>query len=108
MGIVTAYNPRSSRLTVPENAGRNEQLSEELARRGLTFYPSLATDPTTTDSSWDEPGFAVIRAPFGEVVRIAADLDQNAIVWVDSHDVARLVVTRAGFCGGSPGEFLPL
>lgn len=106
-GIITAYNPRSRRLSAAENAARDETLTRELGRTGYSLFRTLATDPDP-DSKWDEPGFAAVGAPLDELVEIAGRFDQNAIVWIDSQGDAGLVVTRQGFCGASTGQRLPL
>lgn len=107
-GIITAYNPQSIQLTTSENAARDRELAKKLARRKFSVYRTLATGPDASTSDWDEPGFAIVAAPFDALVEIAGRFDQNAIVWIDSHDVARLAAARPGFCGGTPGDFLPL
>lgn len=104
LGIVTAYNPASSPLPPAENMARDAALRERLRRLGLPCVRTLAGGTGADARSWDEPGYALLRAPRDTVARLGTMFGQNAVVWVDERGRALLIATRPGFCGAMPGE----
>lgn len=106
-GIVTAYNPASTLRPREENERANERLREEIEAAGGTAHPATAGGTGPDAELWTEPGFAVTGMPREALASLAGRFGQNAIVWIDPAGAPSLRVTRAGFCGLSPGDPLP-
>jgi hypothetical protein len=102
LGIVTACNPRSTIRTRAENRTANRRLLRRLRRSGARFCFASAGGVGPQAAQWREPGFAV-ELGRTELVALAGEFGQNAIVWVPRSGVATLVVTREGFAGQRVG-----
>lgn len=105
-GIVTAYNPGSVLRDTAENRSANLRLRIRLEASGATLYPSAASDPADGSGAWDEPGFLATGISAEALIGIAAEFQQNAVVWLEPSGAPKLLAARPGFCGAAPGDVL--
>lgn len=105
-GIVTAYNPGSTLRSRDENEREQELLRAKLFSRRLTSFPTLAHGTGEDAADWDEPGFYVVGADRTELVEMAAEHGQNAILWIEGDGVPALYCARDGFAGAARGARL--
>lgn len=90
--FVTACNPHSRIVDNHENAARQAELADELARRGLAFFGGVGQHP---DGGWPaEPGFLVLGLALAEAKELGGRHDQNAVVWCGPDAVPQLVLLR--------------
>ncbi|HKP75832.1 MAG TPA: DUF3293 domain-containing protein, partial [Longimicrobiaceae bacterium] len=74
------------------------------ARLGALGLAALRTTARGADPAWDEPGWC-IAGPVREIaVSLAAELGQNAILWIGEAGEVTIVCTRDGFCGARVGQ----
>lgn len=85
--FITAYNPRSHKLTATENAARAKAL--EAAAGAWTFR--RATGVPDEPEIKPEHGVAIEGIPRAEAVALARRFDQNAIVYAEPGGQAELV-----------------
>lgn len=85
---VTAYNPRSVRLTDDENARRHDDLRRALEVLGFAHYPGTGRG----DDGWTEPGFLVLGISREDAAQLGEEFDQNAIVFGVRSKPAEIVV----------------
>lgn len=86
--LITAANPRSSRLTAAENASRHEQLLARLPA-GIRVLPTVAQDPR---GQWpDEHGILVFGLAPGEAIDLARAFGQYAILWCSAGEPVQLL-----------------
>ncbi len=71
--IITAWNPRSIRLSKEQNQERNHQLQQ-----WLTDYDWMYVTVVSHDGHWYEESFAV-NISFNDALLLANRLSQNAI-----------------------------
>jgi hypothetical protein len=105
-GIVTAYNPGSTLRSRADNEREQEMLLGALFSRRFAWFPTLAHGTGECAEAWDEPGFYVAGAERSELVDLAAQHGQNAILWIESDGVPYLYCARAGFAGAARGARL--
>lgn len=89
---LTACNPRSQ----PMSAARNTALMAQLRRRmdglGLTALPGIGHHP---QGGWPgEESLLVLGLERLAARSLAADFDQNGLLWSDIHAVPRLLLLR--------------
>ena len=85
--FLTAWNPRSEMLTGPENARLNAQLFQQLV--GKNYSPAIALPD---DNSWPrEPGFVIFDMPMPELLSLAEQFQQHAIVVGQGGDIPELL-----------------
>ncbi|MGO4127208.1 DUF3293 domain-containing protein [Inquilinus sp. YAF38] len=91
-GFITADNPRSRLTPAAENAAARQRLAEVVLRRGAGAVPHTGAG---TDGEWPpEHGLLVLGLPVTDLIALAEDFGQNAIVWFAPGRPARLVPTR--------------
>jgi hypothetical protein len=89
IGIITAWNPRSVKLSDEENTKRNSELMADLSAIGCTFVKSKAHDPL---NEWPfEEGFAVFGLTKSQIIELARKYEQFAVVYLESGRPSELV-----------------
>jgi hypothetical protein len=106
-GILTAYNPGSRARSRTENRDANARLRERLLGEGAELLEVRALPDDPRLEAWEEPGFLARHLPRDEVVAIADEFGQNAIVWISPGSPPELVCSRQGFAGHRRGETIP-
>ena len=90
--MISAYNPYSQRLSDEENLIAHESLRNDLRRHYCSIIESLNIDPTgrwLTEKSFFVPGLDLNTAR-----SLGQKFNQNAIVWIDSDAIPRLILLR--------------
>jgi hypothetical protein len=94
-GFVSADNPRSRLAPAAENAAARQRLAEAVRRLG---FDAVSHTGAGLDGAWPpEQGLLVIDLPVAELLALAEEFGQNAIVWFTPGQPARLVPTRLLF-----------
>ncbi|WP_051249360.1 DUF3293 domain-containing protein [Inquilinus limosus] len=94
-GFVSADNPGSRLAPAAENAAARQRLAEAVRRRGFDAVPHTGAG---LDGAWPpEQGLLVLDMPAADLVALAEEFGQNAIVWFGPGRPARLVPTRLLF-----------
>ena len=97
--IITAHNPRSLLLRPEDNTAREENLRRHLEQHG---YDSLRTEAMSGRGDWPpEIGHFIIGITQREALRVARDYQQNAIVYGELGQAARLLLALES-CAGEP------
>ncbi len=87
--LITAHNPFSRPCDAADNARRQQQLRDVIARAGRPAWPATSHDP---NGEWpEEPGFCVPDLPPAIRDRWLEAFAQNAVVEFRPPDVAELV-----------------
>lgn len=90
--FITAWNPFSAALDSAQNATRQEQLVEEVRRRGLTFWLGVGQHPS---NGWDGEDSLLVFGLDAEAAKaLGRRFEQNAIIWNDADGIAHLVLLR--------------
>lgn len=90
--FITAYNPYSEPRPDEVNQRAHRSLAAELERRGLTMWEAEGLDPV---GDWPpEPGFVIAGLTPEAARALGNQFDQNAIVRIDSHGRATLLLLR--------------
>ncbi len=76
--LISAQNPRSTPLSDEENLARNANLKAVLLSFGWAFADSYGQN---LELSWSEAGFIVWDVPLEQIISLAQDFNQNAIVF---------------------------
>lgn len=93
LGIISAGNPRSRRLSPAANHRREAALAFWLQARGLHFLPAEGRPMLP---GWKtEPAVAVPGIPRDRLLRLARRWQQNAVVYLRIGQPPRLLVTLA-------------
>lgn len=90
--FITAFNPLSQRQSPQENLTRNTQL-----RTTLTQYTNLVFEGTSSDPSklWPaENSFLALGINLKTAMTLGKQFGQNAIVWIDTDAIPRLILLR--------------
>ncbi len=88
-GLLTAVNPRSRPLAPRTNRDRLRRLELRLAERPWAIWPAAGVDP---EGEWpDEPSYFVAGATDAELVSLAAELGQAAILAGEAGGAPRLI-----------------
>lgn len=77
--IVTAYHPLGQITEADKNTKLQQQLMEELSRKGINYWPVVGCSP---DRSYQEPSLA-IHTDKTTALELARMFKQNAIFWVE-------------------------
>ena len=99
--IVTAWNPQSRILPPDENERRDAALLADLRSKRLRPRRCVGTSP---DGNWSEQSWLVATAGMETAVHLGREWEQNAIMWMERGQPARLLVTRDGFAGFPAGH----
>ena len=79
--MLTAYNPRSRKLTAAENTDAHRALLEAVAHMKKSYLPSRGRDP---QGDWPaEPGLFILDASREDGFTLARRFDQYAFVWIE-------------------------
>jgi hypothetical protein len=77
--FVTAWNPCSEKRSAGENRRHNRRLAEALDRLGRRYHPGLHV---AAAGDWpDEESFYIVNISSHEVIALARQFDQNAVVF---------------------------
>ena len=88
--ILTAWNPRSQKLSEAENKTRNSALRSQL--KEYTIFNALGQG---CDASWPaEESFLVIGISKEQAELVAVEFEQNAYIWFEFDQQASLVFTE--------------
>ena len=88
--IITAWNPRSQKLSESENKTRNSTLRSRL--KDYTIFNALGQG---CDVSWPaEESFLVIGIAKEQAELVAVQFEQNAYVWCECEKPVSLVFTK--------------
>ncbi len=83
--LISAQNPRSTPLEPDENLARNAMLTTVFWSKGWEYADSYGGN---ADLSWKEAGFIVWDVPCEDVIEIAKQFDQNAIMFGEADKIA--------------------
>ena len=90
--IISAYNPCSRRLSNEKNCAAHESLRNLLHRHSYPIIECLNTDPADI---WPaEKSFFVPGLDLNSAQTLGQQFDQNAIVWIGSDAIPRLILLR--------------
>ena len=90
--FVTAYNPLGRARDSKANETANQRLSEYLRSLGARVIDGAGADPT---GEWQpEPSFLALGIDLAAAQRIGKLYKQDAIIWIDSDAVPRLILLR--------------
>jgi uncharacterized protein DUF3293 len=90
--FITAFNPLSQPQSPSKNLTRNTQL-----RKALTQYTHLVFEGASTDPSklWPaEQSFLAFGIDLKTAMTLGKQFGQNAIVWIDTDAIPRLILLR--------------
>lgn len=89
---ITACNPTSQMAMPEENQSATIRLHEQLARYSNHIYPGESIDPS---GKWPaEASFLALGIDLATIVTIGHVFGQNAIVWMNTDTIPRLVLLR--------------
>jgi len=89
---ITAYNPESRITPLKENQAAIASLYEQLTRQSHFIYRGKSIDPS---GEWPaEESFLALGINLPVAKSIGRKFGQNAIVWMDSAAIPRLVLLR--------------
>jgi hypothetical protein len=92
MALITAWNPRSRRLSMACNKAASRRLEVLVRRLGLRSRPMSARPD---DLRWPvEQGLAILDISVPHARHLAERFGQNAFVYVTRHRPPSLVITR--------------
>jgi hypothetical protein len=83
--LITAQNPRSTPLDADQNLALNMIMQTVLQAKGWSFGNSYGHN---SDLSWSEAGFIVWDVELPDILRVARDFEQNAILYSDGSRLA--------------------
>lgn len=90
--IISAFNPRSLRLSNTKNLAAHESLRNFLIHHSYPIIESLNRDPA---GLWPaEKSFFVPGLDLNTAQTLGQQYDQNAIVWIGSDAIPRLILLR--------------
>lgn len=89
--FITAANPLSRELPEAVNADRCAALARQALDIGATVIPALGSAP---DRSWVEPSWLILGIAFDDATAMADEYEQNAFVWLEADQPARLILRR--------------
>jgi hypothetical protein len=90
--FLTAYNPYGKKIKEPMNVRAHKALKREIEGLGLVCFEGVGEDPS---GKWKvEPSFLVLGMSLEQAKALGEKHGQNAVVWVDSDAVPRLVLLR--------------
>ena len=83
--LISAQNPRSTPLEPDENLARNEILKTVFWSKGWEYADSHGSN---ADLSWVEAGFVVWDVALEEIIKVARDFEQNAVMYGQGEKIA--------------------
>ena len=86
--FVTAWNPRSERLSEAENLLRSQELATTVAALGLQALPVVTA---ADDPQWIEHGLLILDISEAQARALGDRFGQNAIVMLERGGAPRLV-----------------
>lgn len=90
--FITAFNPLGQRKTYEQNAVFNAQLHGQLSQYSLQIINGSGSDPS---GRWPtEESFLAFGINLKTAMALGKQFDQNAIVWIDSDAIPRLILLR--------------
>lgn len=90
--FITACNPFSRPLAPAANTARQQRLAKELIQRGYAFMPGVGQHPS---NGWPgEESFLVFGLQLEAARALAAQFQQNALVWSGPDAIPRLILLR--------------
>ncbi len=90
--FVSAYNPASEPRTEAENRAAQARLEQEVVAQGCRIFQGVGEDPD--GGCPGEPCLLVFDWPREKVLALGRAYGQNALLWVGTDAVPRLVLTR--------------
>jgi hypothetical protein len=102
--IVTAWNPRSRRLTAARNRARNARLLRDIASRGWRRLECDGVGAAADGGEWREASYVVADPALADAVELGRRYEQNAVVWWRRGAAPVLIATTPGFAARSLGE----
>ena len=90
--FVSAYNPASEPRTEAENRAAQARLEQEVVAQGCRIFQGVGEDPD--GGCPGEPCLLVLDWPREKVLALGRAYGQNALLWVGTDAVPRLVLTR--------------
>jgi len=89
--FVTAWNPRSRKLTLDENYDRQTELLEAIEELRLNYFVGTGEHPS---GDWYEESFLILGITPEQAAELARQFDQNAYLWIPLSGVPELVITQ--------------
>jgi hypothetical protein len=90
--FITAYNPRSQITSSAENTFAHEALLKTLGASGHQWLEGTGGDP---DGKWPaETSILLLAIDQPDATSLAAQLDQNAYVWIERGTPPTLILMR--------------
>jgi hypothetical protein len=90
--FITAHNPHSQIVSAAENSCAHEILLKELQATGHKWLAGYGTDP---DGEWPpETSILILAIDQPDATRLAAQLEQNAYVWIERGTPPALILMR--------------
>ena len=90
--FITAYNPRSQIASSAENTFAHEALLKILGASSYQWLEGTGVDP---DGKWpQETSLLILAIDQPEATALAAELKQNAYVWIEPGTPPALILTR--------------
>ncbi len=91
-GLVTASNPRGQLRDEADNARRHHRLLRCVDALGYAHLTAWGLDP---DERWpDEQGILIPGIPKPAACKLAAEFEQNALLWMSGEAIPRLILLR--------------
>ncbi len=90
--FITACNPYSQIVPDIDNALRQQELLNELTRRGLSYLPGTGQHPS---NEWPgEESFLVLGLNLEETKNLGKHFQQNAVVWCGANGLPELILLK--------------
>lgn len=90
--FITAWNPWSKQLGIPDNKALNAALLKELDQLGLTYTEGVGQHPS---NAWPgEESFLVFGLPLDESKALGSRYEQNALIWCGEDATPQLILLR--------------
>ena len=91
-GLVTASNPRGQVRDEADNARRHHHLLRCVDALGYAHLTAWGLDP---DERWpDEQSLLILGIPRPAACELAAEFEQNALLWMTGEAIPRLILLR--------------
>lgn len=90
--FISAYNPRSESRTEEQNVLAQERLRLDVMRRGLRVFEGVGEDPGGECAG--EPCLLVLGVSRAETEALGRHYGQNALLWMESDGIPRLMLMR--------------
>ena len=84
--LITAWNPRSWKLSEDDNNARQEQLLGEIETRHLNYLVGYGEC-----GDWREYSYLILGISREEAIELGGQFEQNALVWLDQAGTPELV-----------------